>query len=446
MFILRDLLPPLQAHFSNTDLGRERASLFVYTLLSIIVPFTSSMSSNLLRCLETLFGIEIKKKRFYTFMASSTIPWQGLWQSVWGLIPSPETEGRLLVALDDSINPKVGKHIFGCETVFDHAAKANQSRYPWAQNMVSIGLLKLVKGRWACLFLDFRFYLPQKTIQAQKETAKVRGKVVPFQTKLAQAGQMLIEIADFYAASPLLAITDSWFGNKSLWLPVRQCLGPRFHLLSRLRSNQVFYDLPGGKKPEGQRGRPRKYGQRLGSVTDMARTVQQWATDYSVNLYGKQREVWAYDRVVMLRTLKCPVRVVWVFRKNQWVALFTTDLDLSVAQIIAYYGARWKIESGFKELKQEIGSSKSQCRNAQSVTNHLNFCMMATTITWIYAARLKADPERRHKVKGRTSFAFSDIRRIIAEAALDANFDRVCPKPGNPPQNSLVAVLLRMVA
>jgi len=40
---------------------------------------------------------------------------------------------------------------------------------------------------------------------------------------------------------------------------------------------------------------------------------------------------------------------------------------------------------------------------------------------------LKADPERRHKVKGRTSFAFSDVRRLIGEAALNDDFDRVCP-------------------
>jgi len=445
MFILRDLLPPLQAHFSETDLGRERASLFVYTLLSVIVPFTSSMTSNLWRCLETLFGIEIKKKRFYTFMASSSLPWKNLWQTVWGLIASPETDGRVLVALDDFINPKVGRNIFACETIFDHAAKANQSKYPWAQNIVSVGLLKLVKGRWACLFLDFRFYLPKKTIQAKKETAIIRGEVVSFQTKLAQAGQMLIEIGDYYSTYPLLAVMDSWFGNKSLWKPVRQVLGERFQLLSRLRCNNVLYDQPNETKP-GQRGRRRKYGQRLGSVTEMAGRVQKWAKNYSVNLYGKQREVWAYDRIIMLKTLKCPVRVVWVFRKTRWVALFTTDLDLSVTQIVEYYGARWKIESGFKELKQEIGSQKSQCRNAQAVTNHLNFCMMATTVTWIYADRLKADPERRHKVKGRTSFAFSDIRRIIAEAAFDDNFDRVCPKPGNPPDNSLIAVLLRMVA
>jgi hypothetical protein len=72
--------------------------------------------------------------------------------------------------------------------------------------------------------------------------------------------------------------------------------------------------------------------------------------------------------------------------------------------------------------------------------------MMATTLTWIYADRLKTSPERRHKVKGRTSFAFSDIRRITAEAALDPDFDRVCPKYGSSPVNSVVTVLLRMVA
>ena len=64
---------------------------------------------------------------------------------------------------------------------------------------------------------------------------------------------------------------------------------------------------------------------------------------------------------------------------------------------------------------------------------------------WIYVHRLKADPERRHKVKGRTNFAFSNVRRLIAKAALNENFNRVCPKPGNPTKNTPVDVLLRMV-
>ena len=53
---------------------------------------------------------------------------------------------RLLLALDDTINPKTGKKIFGCASFFDHAAKSNQSKYLWSQNVVSIGLLKMVKG------------------------------------------------------------------------------------------------------------------------------------------------------------------------------------------------------------------------------------------------------------------------------------------------------------
>ena len=71
MFILLDLLQPLQAHFSETDLGRERASLLILYapvchLILHVVQFTVLP--------ETLFGIEIKMKRFYTFMASSTLP------------------------------------------------------------------------------------------------------------------------------------------------------------------------------------------------------------------------------------------------------------------------------------------------------------------------------------------------------------------------------------
>ena len=67
------------------------------------------------------------------------------------MIPDPLSDGRLLVALDHSIDPKTGRTIFGCSHIFDHAAKANQPKYPWAQNVVLVGLLKRIKGRWACL-------------------------------------------------------------------------------------------------------------------------------------------------------------------------------------------------------------------------------------------------------------------------------------------------------
>ena len=178
----------------------------------------------------------------------------------------------------------------------------------------------------------------------------------------------------------------------------------------------------------------------------MAASYQEKAQTYTVQTYGKSRTVQAFSSVVMSRSLRCQVRVVWVYRKTQWVALFTTDLSLCVEEIIEFYAARWKIEAGFKELKQDIGSQCSQTRNPDAVTNHLNFCMMAMSLTWIYAAKLVETPQRRHKVNGRGSFAFSDVRSLIAKAAMSENFVQVCPVAQNPVRKWFTSVILSLAA
>jgi len=446
MFILRDILRPLQSDFSDSRLGRQRSQWFVYIVLAFIIPFTTSISSNILRCINTLFGIHVNRRRFYTFMKSNKLPWAKLWPRLWSMIPDPLTDDRLLLALDDFINPKTGRKIFGCAHFFDHAAKANQSKYPWAQNVVLIGLLKHIKGRWACLPLAHKFYLPKKAIASKSKNMNIPNEISFFSTKLQQAAEMIIQIAHHFANVPVTVVCDSWFGNDGLFKPVRKHLGSSFHLLSRLRSNIVLYSLPPTTQVKRKRGKPRKYGNRLGTCTELAVRSKSEASCYRVFLYGRYHEVMASTKVVMLKTLKCSVRVVWVFRKTRWIALFSTDLNLSPVQIIEYYGARWKVESGFKELKQDIGSSKSQARNAYAVMNHMNFSTMAATITWIYGARLENIPERRHKVRGRNSFAFSDLRHIIAKAALTHNFDAICHTYDKLPRKSFVDTLLRMVA
>jgi len=444
MFILYDILGKLKNEFAHSRKGNERGIWFVYTIIAIIIPFTSSKTSNIFRCLKTLFGFTgIRKKRFYTFMASPKIPWDRLWKTLWKMIPCPETDGRLLLALDDFINPKTGKKIFGCDQVFDHAAKQNQSKYPWAQNIVAVGLLKMVKGRWACLPLSYRFYHLKKSIEEINRT--ITGPKIKFKTKLAQAVNMITDIAQAFGQSQIVTITDSWFGNNGLWKPLHNQLGERFHMISRLRSNNNIFQLPGLhliKRP----GRPRKYGRKLGNASLLATQFRALANEYIVNLYGRNRTIVAYDRVVMVKTLKCAIRVVWIYRETRWVALFSTDLTHSVEQIVEYYGARWKIEAAFKELKRDIGSAETQTRHPNAVMNHLHFCMMAASLAWIYASRLKKTPNRRHTVKGRAHFAFSDVRRSVAQAAMDDNFGVLFPVPRKSTVNSLVAVLLRMAA
>jgi hypothetical protein len=444
MFILHDILEKLKNEFAHSRKANERGVWFVYTIIAIIVPFTSSRTSNILRCLNTLFRFSgIRKKRFYTFMASPKIPWQRLWITLWKMIPEPTTDNRLLLALDDYINPKTGKKIFGCAKVFDHAAKRNQSKYPWAQNIVAVGLLKIVKGRWACLPLNYRFYHLKKSVEKMNRDGN-RPKIA-FESKLSQAAAMVTDIAAAFRRTRITLVTDSWFGNNGLWKPLHDQLGIWIDMISRLRSNNNIFELPGPHRT-GRAGRPKKYGRKLGSTAMLADRFKSLANEYKVNLYGRDRTVVAYERVVMLKTIRCAVKVVWIYRRTQWVALYSTDLTLSVRQIIEYYGARWKIEAFFKELKRDMGSAETQTRHPNAVANHLHFCMMATSVAWIYATRVEKTPKRRHAVEGRAHYAFSDVRRSVTKAALDENFDILFPVPRKSVVNSLAAVLLRIAA
>jgi hypothetical protein len=430
MSIFKSLLIELQEKIGSSH---GRADLFVATLLAIIIPFSASRASNVLRFLKHIFDLTVTRRQFYTFIASTKLPWERLWTCLWKLIPYPITNGRILLALDDSINPKVGKKIFACHSLFDHAKKQNQSSYVWGQNIVMLGMLMLVHNRWAFLPMAFQFYRLKKDI------------VSGFKTKIEQAVSMTLKIAAVFTEPVLLLITDSWFGNNSLYAPLHKILRDRIHLLSRYRCNASLYDLPILPKKK-KRGRPKKYGKKLGSVEELAEKLKKKAIKHNVFLYGKQRDAFAVDKVVISKNLKRIVRIVWVYYRDKWVALFTTDLSLSISEIISYYSARWKIEAGFKELKQDLGSALCQARIETSVTNHLNLCMMSMALAWIYAKELPKVPTRLHAVKGRQHYAFSDIRRVIAKDFGDGIFDDILSKGVNAQKKGVIKTLLELAA
>jgi hypothetical protein len=117
-----------------------------------------------------------------------------------------------------------------------------------------------------------------------------------------------------------------------------------------------------------------------------------------------------------------------------------------VEQIIEYYSARWKIEAGFREIKQEIGSAHTQTRNPDAVLNHLNFCMAATTLTWLYAEHLEQAPARRCASENTTEYAFADVRRTLAKDHANEGFGIERQDRAKPDRNPLVSAVMRLVA
>lgn len=99
--------------------------------------------------------------------------------------------------------------------------------------------------------------------------------------------------------------------------------------------------------------------------------------------------------------------------------------------MIENYSARWKIESGFKELKHEIGALDNQARKQESVENHFELGCMAVTMTWIYAMKREKAPTKR--LQNSRMFTFADIREEIRKEYTDKSIktlDFVCSSPG----------------
>ncbi len=138
MPILPALAIQFQGLFPSSNHGQERARWFMQTLQTILLPITASRTSNLLRTIATLFDVVLGEAKYYTFMASVKLPWARVMAVLWRAIPDPLTDGRLLLVLDDSINPKTGTKVFACQTSFNHAAKTNQSRFPWTLTLVTV--------------------------------------------------------------------------------------------------------------------------------------------------------------------------------------------------------------------------------------------------------------------------------------------------------------------
>jgi hypothetical protein len=163
-------------------------------------------------------------------------------------------------------------------------------------------------------------------------------------TKLVLCHQMLRLIAARYPDRRLNVVADAAYaGHSPLGLP------RRVTLTSRLRRDAALHALPAARQP-GQRGRPRRKGDRLPTLerlADLPTTTWQQA---SVRRYGK-------TATVHLTAITClwyhvhrarPVQVVLAREHGHTagfdLALVSTDLDATPAELVERYSARWAIE------------------------------------------------------------------------------------------------------
>ena len=87
--------------------------------------------------------------------------------------------------------------------------------------------------------------------------------------------------------------------------------------------------------------------------------------------------VWSVSLEQSLRVV-CLVRLVE--GKERYILLFSTDINLSASDILAYYRARFQIEFIFRDARQYTGMVDSQSRNLDALDAQVNGSLTALNL------------------------------------------------------------------
>lgn len=235
---------------------------------------------------------------------------------------------------------------------------------------------------------------------------------------IAKEGQRLM---DFYCcllrqqAPDLLKISrylgaDAFFSKKSF---IDTAIESGLHVITRLRDDAVLHYAPPPKK-EGQRGRPKKYGDRFSVRTP---DVQQLA------VVSENEEQRIYGGIVYVKSLKRLVKVSIVHELKadgqiKSVRVFIcTDLEFPAQDILSWYKSRFQIEFLYRDAKQHVGLEDSQSRTKEALEYHFNMSLTAVSVAKV-THYLSLENERRG------AFSMADIKtQYFNELMVNRIFD-----------------------
>lgn len=277
----------------------------------------------------------------------------------------------LLAAVDDTLLRRSGRKVFGCHWHYDAAAKTKRGqRSAWGNNWVVLGVVVRLPflARPVCLPVLFRLWRP-------KEKRR---------TKPWLARELVELVACRYPGRRIEVVADAAYAAQAL-----ACLPENVTLTARLRRDAALFAQAPPRT--GKRGRPRKKGERLPSLTEIANDAStQWQT-VTVSRYGQRAEL----RVHAVRCLWYGVFAgqqvtVVLVREGRGegfdLALVSTELEASAAELVERYARRWAIEVAFHEAKQLAGVGEAQNRVERAVERTAPFGCLCLSLAVIWYA------------------------------------------------------------
>jgi SRSO17 transposase len=284
----------------------------------------------------------------------------------------------IVVVIDDTLLHRLGRRVHGAHWHHDATANAARKVSAWGNNWVVVGIVV----RLGCV--DRPICLPVALALWQPKRAHIRdGQPDPERPSKPRLARTIVDmIAARYPDRTVHAVADAGYASGA-W----RGLPERVTMTFRVRKDAALY-APTPPKT-GRRGRPAKKGERLPTITQIAAEGAGW-TRTSARRYSKTEPVqvrvrrcqW-YEalndtacRLLLVRDPTSPDRTQ--------LALLTTDLDSTPAQIIERYADRWSIEVCFQDAKHVfgVGQARNRVQPAVERTAPFGFLTMTLTILW----------------------------------------------------------------
>jgi SRSO17 transposase len=320
--------------------------------------------------------------------------------------PETASQAEGVVAIDDTLSHKTGKHINDAEYHFDHStgkmvfghnlvtAQYNDSHvnYPVDYRLyhrkpdkkfITAAYKKL--ERQIDLFNEKQYYLEKLKILLDYQRRLER-----FKTKI-QLAIELVKATDSLGIKAKTYVFDSWFLCKEL-ITVIEAHGKDW--ISILKSNRKLL------------------------FNNVTMTVSEFVQQIPKSSYRKiqskkGRSYWVFTKTVRVMSLG-KVRLVISYDNPQFkgdpAVLATNRKDWEPVKIINTYELRWSIDAFYRDAKQHLGLEAYQLRNAKGIKRHWYFVFLAYSFLMLNVRRSKLNKRLSAKLAtiGESSRALAD--------------------------------------
>ncbi len=258
-------------------------------------------------------------------------------------------KGRPVLVCDGVKQPKEGRKMPAVKRMAQESETQSKPEMIHGHMWGCAGILAGSSERLACVPLSMHIHDGLKAMQKwESPEAECPSHVVRMIQESCAAAQ-------HFGSSYLLA--DRYFLSVDALRELERQNSrnvSQVHLITKAKCSAVAYEPAPPRKP-GQRGAPRKKGS---SIKLMA-LFQSRQEDFRVtkaSMYGKEQEASYYCTDLLWgQGLYQRLRFVLVEYNGTRSILVSTDLEMDPVEIIEAYCRSFRIETSFREFKQQIG-------------------------------------------------------------------------------------------